>query len=136
MIFSAINKPLKNVTILLGKCAIAQKDYVKYLGVLIDSKLNFKEHISAINKKISRTVGLMSKLRYYLNQNTLTMIYYGLVYPYLTYGATIWGNACKVSIDPLYIYQKKLFVLSLTITFVTTTLFILIVHLCLKVLEF
>ena len=49
----------------------------------------------------------MSKLRYYLNQNTLTMIYYGLVYPYLTYGATIWGNASKVSIDPLYIYQKK-----------------------------
>ena len=110
VIFSAINKPLRNVTILLGKQAIAQKDHVKYLGVLIDSKLTFKNHISVINKKISRTIGLMSKPSYYLNQKTLTMIYYGLIYPYLTYGVTIWGNANDVFIDPLFIYKKKLFV--------------------------
>ena len=41
--------------------AIEQKDYVKYLGVLIDSKLSFKQHIIGITKKISRAIGLLYK---------------------------------------------------------------------------
>ena len=41
-IFSAVNKPLKTVTILINRLAIGQKEFIKYLGVLIDSKLTFK----------------------------------------------------------------------------------------------
>ena len=74
VIFSSVNKPLKNVTILLGKKAIAEKDYVKYLGVLIDAKLSFKVHIKSVNKKIARTIGLLYKLRYYMDQKNLIMI--------------------------------------------------------------
>ena len=40
-IFSPPNKPLKNITLLIRKKAIEQKEYVKYLGILIDSKLSF-----------------------------------------------------------------------------------------------
>ena len=107
VIFSAVNKPLKNVTILLGKQAIAQKDYVKYLGVLIDSKLSFKVHISSVSKKIARTIGLMYKLRYYMNQQTLVMIYHSLIYPFLIYAAPIWGNACDSFITCIHKLQKK-----------------------------
>ena len=42
VLFSLVNKPLKNVTIFINKQAISQKDYVKYLGVLIDSRLTFQ----------------------------------------------------------------------------------------------
>ena len=38
VIFAAKNKPLKNVTLLLNKKALLQTEYVKYLGVLIDSR--------------------------------------------------------------------------------------------------
>ena len=48
VIFSAKNKPLKPVTIIINKQAIQRKVYVKYLGVLIDSKLSFKQHITVI----------------------------------------------------------------------------------------
>ena len=108
VIFCAHNKPLhKNVTILLGKQAIEQRDCVKYLGLLIDSKLQFKEHIATINKKISRTIGLMTKLRYYMNQDTFKLIYHGLIHPYLNYGITTWGNSAITTIAPLYILQKR-----------------------------
>ena len=68
VLFSPVNKPLKNVTILINKQAISQKDYVKYLGVLIDSRLTFQQHISAIKKKISRTIGIMYKLRNFVSK--------------------------------------------------------------------
>ena len=45
------NKPLKNITLLIRKKAIEQKEYVKYLGILIDSKLSFSQHISSIKKR-------------------------------------------------------------------------------------
>ena len=51
----------------MNRHAIAQKEYVKYLGVLIDSKLTFQFHITAgVTKKISRAIGLMYKLRLFV----------------------------------------------------------------------
>ena len=107
VIFAAKNKPLKNITLLINKKAIQQKDFVKYLGVLIDSKLTFKEHIMAISKKVSRITGAMYRIRNYVNDNTLRMIYFSLIYPHFIYGIPIWGNADNIHIDPLLKLQKK-----------------------------
>ena len=107
VIFASVNKPLKNVTILLANKAIEEKKYVKYLGVLIDSRLTFKEHTSSVYKKIARTVGLLYKLRHYVNQKTLTMIYYSLIYPFLIYATPIWGNTHDIHLSPIHKLQKK-----------------------------
>ena len=93
VIFSAVNKPLKPVTILINHHAIEQKEYIKYLGVLIDAKLTFKQHISAVSKKISRTIGLIYKLRHYVSKKILVLLYYSLIYPFLIYAVPVWGNA-------------------------------------------
>ena len=62
VIFSAKNKPFKPVTIIINRKAVEQKDYVKYLGILIDSKLSFKQHITAITQRRSPDL-----LAYYTN---------------------------------------------------------------------
>ena len=108
VIFSAVNKPIKPVTILINRKAIEQKEYVKYLGVLIDSKLSFKHHITAISKKIARTIGLMYKLRHFVPQDILKMLYYSLIYPFLIYAAPIWGNTHNNLINTIHILQKKI----------------------------
>ena len=36
----------------------------KFLGVLIDHKLNWKEHVSLINAKVSKTIAVMYRTRY------------------------------------------------------------------------
>ena len=38
------------------------QEYLKYLGVLVDKNLTWKYHIDAIAAKISKTIGLISKL--------------------------------------------------------------------------
>ena len=107
VVFAPKNKASKNVTIIINRHAIEEKEYVKYLGVLIDSQLSFNYHIKAVNKKISRTVGLMSKLRYLMNQKTLIMLYYALIYPFLSYGVTVWGNGSKTCIESLLKTQNR-----------------------------
>ena len=76
------------------KVALEHKDYVKYLGILIDHNLSWKHHIDHIIIKVSRTVAIIAKLRHSLPAHTLLNIYQALITPYLTYGLIEWGQAC------------------------------------------
>ena len=69
---------------------------IRYLGILIDSHLNWKHHVDCIVKKI-RSTGILSKLRYYVGLDILLSLYYALIYPFLTYGIIIWGNTYKTT---------------------------------------
>ena len=108
IVFRGKKKPCNhNVTLLMNKKAIEQKPYVKYLGLLIDEHLNWREQISTTTKKISRSVGIICKLRSCLNSSLLLTLYYSLVYSHLTYGIHAWGSACKTELDKVLILQKK-----------------------------
>ena len=80
---------------------LERKDYVKYLGVLIDSNLIWKYHISHVASKISKSVGIIYKLRHFVPFSTLLNIYNSLISPYLTYGLVAWGQAAKSHIEKL-----------------------------------
>ena len=71
------------------KVALQHKDYVKHLEILIDKNLSWKHHIDNIAIKVSRTVGLITKLRHCLPTHTLLNIYQALVALYLTYGLAL-----------------------------------------------
>ena len=108
VIFSPKNKPLKSITLLMNRQALAQKEYVKYLDVLIDSKLYFQFHITGVTKKVSRAIGLMYKLRHFVSNKIIISIYYSLIYPFLIYAIPIWGSADNIYIKPLLALQKKM----------------------------
>ena len=109
IIFHAINKIKIPVTILINKKAIDEAEYVKYLGVLIDSHLTFRQHIDELIKKVSRGIGILYKLRPYVTTKILTSVYYAIIYPFLLYGITVWGVASKTLLNPIHIFRKNLF---------------------------
>ena len=86
---------------------LESKDFVKYLGVFIDYKLSWNHHIDTVTLKISRTIGLLSKLRHFIPPYTLLQIYNSLVAPYLRYGLIAWGQANKTLLNKLLILQKR-----------------------------
>ena len=60
-----------------------------------------------ISKKISRSTGIMYRLRSYLPQSTMTSIYYSLVYPYLNYCVQVWGGTYQCHLNRIEILQKR-----------------------------
>ena len=79
----------------------------KFLGVIIDNKLEWNDHITYVKSKISKTIGLFYKMRQYLGRTALVNLYYSLVFPYFIYCNEIWGNASSVHLDPIIKIQKK-----------------------------
>ena len=88
-------------TILLDNAKLIKVDYVKYLGVIIDHKLNWIEHIAYVKNKI------MYKARLYLSKCTLLDLYYAYIYPYMTYCIEIWGSATQPHLNCLFLQQQK-----------------------------
>ena len=84
-----------------------EKNNIKYLGVIINSRLNWKKHISTVSKKISRCIGIMCKLRQFMNTDVLKNIYYSLLYSHLVYSIQVWGSACISEINKILILQKR-----------------------------
>ena len=80
---------------------------MKYLGVIFDSHLSWKNHVSYISKKIKRNIGILCKARHYVNLEILANLYYSFVYPYLTYGIVAWGHTYQSTVNPLFVLQKK-----------------------------
>ena len=86
VIFHPFNKPLKyNVTIKIHKKAITEKQSIKYLGILIDSTLSWKDHITNLSKKLSRSIGILYKLRPFVNLKIMKNVYHALFYSHLVY---------------------------------------------------
>ena len=74
---------------------------------MLDSHLNWKAHVSHVMKKTKRNIGLISKLRYFVNTNTLVSLYYALIYPFFIYSLIAWGNTYESNVRPLFILQKR-----------------------------
>jgi hypothetical protein len=102
VIFKCKNKSLDSrITIKINNDIIKQVPSVQFLGVTIDQKLTWSNHINSVLKSITKSTGMIAKLRDYTNKNTLKLIYYALVYPYLTYGNLVWGNTYPTRLQKL-----------------------------------
>ena len=62
-----------------------------FLGLTIDEQLSWSPHIQKIYNKISRTLGIMNRLKQFLPENILCLIYNSLILPYFQYSIFTWG---------------------------------------------
>jgi len=108
LIFCNRNKTYnKSAKIFLKSVPLSQESQAKFLGIIIDDRLTWKSHITMLGKKISKTIGIIGKLKHILTQKNIITIYNSLIYPYLTYGNIVWGCAYKTTLQPLILLQKR-----------------------------
>ena len=117
------NKATEDRVHLCGNNLISVSN-TKFLGVIIDSKLNWSDHITYIKNKMYKSIGIFTKIRRFLNKKTLRNLYFSFVYPYLTYCVEVWGNTHATYLNPLIKLQKKVcthyYILSLFRTYTTS----------------
>ena len=88
-------------------CNISPVNNCKYLGIYLDNKLTFNDHIKYVNSKISRHTGILYKIRDHLPIKSRLDYYYAYIYPYLSYNVIIWGGTYPIHLQPLIIQQKR-----------------------------
>ena len=80
----------------------------KYLGLVLDHKLKFIEHIDYIKKKVAKRIGAMYKSKNLLPLKCRKMFANSLMLPYFDYLDNIWNKTTKIKLNELDILYKKI----------------------------
>ena len=101
----------------MGDHKIERTDSYKYLGIMVDDRINWKLQINTLCTKLSSVCGILSKVRHYLDRKSLMLIYNSLFDSRLKYGILAWGTAPDQSLSKLRVLQNK------TVKFITFSSF-------------
>ena len=72
-----------------------------------NDNLPWSYHIAHVASKISKSIGIISRIRHFVPLSTLHHIYRSLIQPYLMYGIVAWCNTAKVHGTKLLTLQKR-----------------------------
>ena len=107
IIFS-LRKKVNTVSHIYINNNIIERVYsTKFLGIIIDSKLSWIDHVQHIKTKIAKGLGILCKSRKILNINTLLTLYYSFVFPYIVYCIEVWGSVNKLLFSSIFKLQKR-----------------------------
>ena len=93
---------LKSERIVLKEASI-----VKYLGVLVDEELTFKDHVELVKKKVNKCFYAVLKARQVLTQSQTLVYYKTHVKPEIQYGVLIYGGTMYSNLQSILKMQKK-----------------------------
>ena len=78
-----------------------------FLGVFRADNLTWKPHISLLASKLSKSIGIIHKSRFFLSTQSLRTLYNSMILPYLYYCNLAWGGTYKANLQRIVILQKR-----------------------------
>lgn len=92
----------------IGNDVLKRVDKKKDLGVIIDDRLSFVEHVSDITRKSYRMLGFLFRCgRYFSSQLSMRLLFSSLVLSRLEYCSTVWNPLYANHSDQIERVQKK-----------------------------
>ena len=97
-----------NIRLSVNDKPLKEEHYIQYLDAS-DARLTpeLEGTYFLCYEKTKRNTGLISKLGYFVNTNTLIILYCALIYPFLIYSLITWDNTYESNVNPLIILQKR-----------------------------
>ena len=86
---------------------LERKNDIKFLGLILDYKLSWSEHINLLYKKLSQDIALLKLASYSLPQESLLSLYYAFFYSHIIYGIEFWSASNVTSQVPIKLLQKR-----------------------------
>ena len=96
------------MNLLIGGQKIEKVSCCKYLGLFMDERLLFDEHINYVYKKLAKFSSIFYKVRYLLPYACLKKLYFAFVYPHILFEIEIYANTSKSRLDKLAKLNNKI----------------------------
>ncbi len=92
----------------MGGNKIERTKSYKYLGLTVDEKFSWSEHINELCSKLSQVAGVLFKIRKLLTNQALMLVYHGLVGSKLRYGLVCWATANKFLLNKVNVAHNTI----------------------------
>lgn len=107
MVLNLRGRNMDDNCIQMGGNIIEKVHSMKYLGFIIDDKLNFHEHVEYLCKKIAKKIGFLSRISNKLNYMDKITVYQTIIAPHFEYCASILFSCTKGDIEKLQVLQNR-----------------------------
>ena len=87
----------KPITIKVDGTEVHSVQEVKFLGMWLDSQLNWSRHIEKLTIKLSRNSNLIKYNKNTMPRSTKLLIYHAHITSHIQYGLTLWGNSASLA---------------------------------------
>ena len=91
----------------ISNYSIDRVEEATFLGVILDEHLTWKSHIHNVARKVSKAIGIIYKSSFCLNNSSLRMLYFSLIYTYLLYCVSVWASTYPSNLRKLITLQKR-----------------------------
>ena len=104
----ADEEPSPDLHLTINNTIIKKVKYAKFLGVIIDEKLSWDQHISDLKRKLYYSLSTINRIKQNIPENLYKDIYYTLFESSLTYCLSVWGGVSNFKLDQVHKIQKKM----------------------------
>ena len=94
-------------TIVLDETTVSATQYTKFLGIIIDEHLSWKQHIQTLAYKLNSCLFVLRRLSEICNFNTTLTAYHSLFVSQASYGLVLWGGSSKYNLETVFKIQKR-----------------------------
>ena len=110
--------PSQLLTLTFNNIEIERENYIKFLGVIIDENLTWKNHIEVVENTISKNTGVLYRASHLLDSQNLLQICFSFIHIYISYANIAWASTFKTKLQGILKKQKH----AARITFHASTL--------------
>jgi hypothetical protein len=87
--------------IVLGLDQVERVSSIRYLGLIIDDRLSWEEHIIHVKRKIMSFVGVLHKIKHIIPVRSRLQIFHAHIFSHVSYMNVLWNTACQFRMDSL-----------------------------------
>lgn len=107
MIFKQKNKEVREINISINGMNLEEVVLMSYLGLNIDNKLNWSEHINKMSNKILPMISAVYRCRDYLTKKTKDNVYNAYFLSHFRYLLPVWGMCSQINFNSVQVLQNK-----------------------------
>ena len=102
-----VDQPDADYKLTINNCEIKHVLFTKFLGITIDEKLSWEQHITELKRKLYYSISTLSRIRHFIPNQLHKDLYYTLFESNISYCISSWGNISHTKMEPLHKIQKK-----------------------------